>query len=83
MPGLLSTGRWQWGIHGEELTHFLVSLQGVPRAGGQGAVPPALLGSCVWLRPWPGLPVSRARGLCSALCPGGCPAFLEKPDLLL
>lgn len=22
MPGLLSTGRWQWGIHGEELTHF-------------------------------------------------------------
>lgn len=45
---------------GEELIHFLIFPRGVPRAGGQGAVPPSLLGSRVWLCPRQGLPVLAA-----------------------
>ena len=88
MAGLPSTGRWQWGLEGagepmgEELTHFLLSPQGVPRPGGQGAIPPALLGSHVWLCPWQGLSLSCAGCLCSPLCPGGCLTSLEEPNPL-
>lgn len=66
----------------QELTHFLTCPRGMPWAGGQGAVPPALLGSRVWLRLWQGLPVPRAHCLRSALCPGGCLVSLEEPDPL-
>lgn len=65
------------GVHEERAALYFLS-QGVSWTGRPGTVPIAVLGGCVWLCPWQGLPVLRALRLCSPLCPGGCPATVEE-----
>lgn len=52
--------------------------KGVPWASRQRTIPIAVLGGCVWLWPWQELSVLCALCLRTPLCPGGCPAALEK-----
>lgn len=65
------------GVHEERAALYFLP-QGVSWTGRPGTIPIAVLGGCVRLCPWQGLPVLRALCLCSPLCPGRCPATMEE-----